>query len=116
MWHCDRDTGRVSRCLIPYKVYIPKVCIPWLRITRGKQGIKYNLLLFRSRYRSSSSSIGSSCPGSLSSNESSDTQIGVEEASDDANTESDSDAPYPSDVFYGRYATHLNDTELFSGQ
>ena len=36
------------RCLIPYKVYIPKVCIPcipWLRIARGKQGIKYNLLL-----------------------------------------------------------------------
>ena len=55
------------RLLIPYKVYIPKVyipCIPWLRITRGKQGIKCNLLLFHSR--SSSSSIGSPW-GSLSS-------------------------------------------------
>ena len=33
----------------------------------------------------------------LQGNESSDTQIGVEGASDDANTEADSDAPYPSD-------------------
>ena len=33
----------------------------------------------------------------LQGNESSDTQIGVEGASDDANTKADSDAPYPSD-------------------
>ena len=32
--------------------------------------------------------------GPLSSNESSDTQIGVEEAGDDANAEADSDVPY----------------------
>ena len=64
-----RSIQESPRLLIPYKVYIPKVyipCIPWLRIRRGKQGIKYNSLLFHSR--SSSSSIGSSrsC-GSLSS-------------------------------------------------
>ena len=34
----------------------------------------------------------------LQGNESSDTQIGVEGASDDANTEADSDAPYSSDT------------------
>ena len=48
-----------------------------------------------------SSSIGSCWVilGSLSPelNKSSDAQIGVGEASDDANTEADSDAPYPSD-------------------
>ena len=87
----------MPRLLIPYKVYIPKVyipCIPWLRIRRGKQGIKYNLLLFHSR--SSSSSIGSSW-GSLSSQ----SEQLRHPILYDAITDADSDAPNSSDTTQG---------------
>ena len=83
------------RLLIPYKVYIPKVyipCIPWLRITRGKQGIKYNLLLFHSR--SSSSSIGSSWGHCLRCLSTAPNSLRMY----DANTETDLDASNSSDA------------------
>ena len=86
---------RKPRLLIPYKVYIPKVyipCIPWLRIARGKQGIKYNLLLFHSR--SSSSSIGSSWGHCLRCLSTAPNSLRMY----DANTETDSDAPSSSDT------------------